>query len=114
MNPVKTGGFYSPEEHDQLRNIAKIETGKDPGAAVRLVTNNEKDNKDRSSKRYLKIQLQNNSTEIQETKNSYFSVVSEKVNRHCFFGVEIKVESPYLSPYKKKQKLKTRRMKTSS
>jgi len=53
--------------------------------------------KDHSSKRYLKIQLQNSSTEIRETKNSYYSVVSEKVNRHCFFGVEIKVERQNIS-----------------
>ncbi len=105
--PGKNRWFYSPEEHDQLRNIAKIETGKDTWAALSVwLQITKEDNKDRSSKRYLKIQLQNNSTEIQETKNSYFSVVSEKVNRHCFFGVEIKVESPYLNPYKQKTEAK--------
>ncbi len=53
-----------------------------------------------ATKRYLKIQLENTSDPFQEDEKHYFSIVTEKVNQRCFFGVEIKVESDLLAPYR--------------
>lgn len=55
-----------------------------------------------SNKVYLKVQLENTSSPFEETNNMYFSIVSEKVNERCFFGVQIKVESRYLTDYQEK------------
>ena len=58
-----------------------------------------------SNKVYLKVQLENTSSPFEETNNMYFSIVSEKVNERCFFGVQIKVESPYLTDYQEKNSI---------
>lgn len=51
------------------------------------------------SKHYLKVQLENTSTPFEENNEHYFSIVTEKVNERCFFGVQIRIESPLLAPY---------------
>lgn len=51
------------------------------------------------SKIYLKVQLENCSTPFEEDSNHYFSIVTEKINERCFFGVQIKIESKLLTAY---------------
>ena len=55
-----------------------------------------------SNKIYLKTQLENSSTPFEESPDHYFSIVTEKVNERCFFGVQIKIESPLLAPYQER------------
>ena len=55
-----------------------------------------------SSKQYLKVQLENSSSPYEEDDGHYFSIVTEKVNERCFFGVQIKVESEILVPYQER------------
>lgn len=52
-----------------------------------------------TKKVYLKVQLENSSSPFEEDDNHYFSIVTEKVNERCFFGVKIKVESNLLTAY---------------
>ncbi len=54
------------------------------------------------NKTYLKVQLENSSTPFEEDSKHYFSIVTEKVNERCFFGVQIKVASNLLSPYQER------------
>lgn len=51
------------------------------------------------NKQYLKVQLENTSAPFEEDNEHYFSIVTEKVNERCFFGVQIKIESPFLTKY---------------
>ncbi len=55
-----------------------------------------------STKRYLKVQLENTSTPFEEDDDHYFSIVTEKVNERCFFGVQIMIESDLLTPYQER------------
>lgn len=96
--------YYTPEKYKQLEDIVEIPIGKDTRASLSMWLQVIKEHDGiNPSRRYLKVQLQNSSSEFVETDRSYYSVVSEKVNRYCFFGVEIKVESPLLSPYHQKK-----------
>lgn len=54
------------------------------------------------NKIYLKVQLENSSTPFEENSEHYFSIVTEKVNERCFFGVQIKIESKLLIAYQEK------------
>ena len=55
-----------------------------------------------TNKIYLKVQLENTSSPFEESDKMYFSIVSEKVNERCFFGVQIKVESSLLTDYQER------------
>lgn len=54
---------------------------------------------DSDNRRYLKVMLENTSTPFEEDLQHYFSIVTEKVNERCFFGVEVRIESELLCPY---------------
>ena len=54
------------------------------------------------NKQYLKVQLENTSAPFEEDNEHYFSIVTEKVNERCFFGVQIKIESPLLTKYQER------------
>jgi hypothetical protein len=97
--------IFSPKKHEKLRNVVLFRIGETEQASLSVwlqVTKNSRDND--SSKRYLKVQLENTSTAFEEDSKHYFSIVTEKVNQRCFFGVEIKVESNLLCPYRQPSK----------
>lgn len=54
------------------------------------------------NKIYLKVQLENSSTPFEENSERYFSIVTEKVNERCFFGVQIKIDSDFLTAYQER------------
>ena len=54
------------------------------------------------NKIYLKVQLENSSTPFEENSERYFSIVTEKVNERCFFGVQIKIGSKFLTAYQER------------
>lgn len=51
--------------------------------------------------KYLKVMLQNSTTPFIETQKDHYNAVNEEVNKSCFFGVKIEIESDYLEPYQK-------------
>ena len=48
----------------------------------------------------MKVLVVNDSTPFRETDKNYFSIVNEEVNKLCFFGIRIDLESEALSPYR--------------
>lgn len=98
--------IFSPKKYEKLSNIVSFNIGDTTDQASLSVwlqiTRNSRDHD--SSKRYFKVQLENTSTKFEEDGKHYFSIVTEKVNQRCFFGVEIKVESNLLSPYRQSSK----------
>lgn len=92
--------IYSPKKNPCLKGIVKEELDSTNFLALDLwlqVTINSKNKEDEDL--YLKILLQNTSTPFEEDKLHYFSIVTEGVNRLCFFGVRIDVKSDHILPY---------------
>lgn len=93
--------IYSPAKHKEL-NVALYECQEDDldvtlSFAVWLqITRSLHDG---SSRKYLKVQVENTSTPFVEDGKNYFSIVTEKVNRRSIFGITIRVDSELLSPY---------------
>lgn len=48
---------------------------------------------------YLKVLLVNSSTKVKDSEIKYFSIVTEKVNERCFFGMKVDISSPNLVEY---------------
>lgn len=92
--------IYSPKQNPCLKEIVREEVDSTHFIALDLwlqVTINSKDKDDKDV--YLKILLQNTSSPFEEDKLHYFSIVTEGVNRLCFFGVKIDVISDRFKPY---------------
>ena len=92
--------IYSPKKNPCLKEIVREEIDSTHFIALDLwlqVTINSKDKDDKDV--YLKILLQNTSSPFEEDKLHYFSIVTEGVNRLCFFGVKIDVLSDCIKPY---------------
>ena len=51
--------------------------------------------------KYLKVMLQNSTTPFTETLQDHFTIVNEELNKVCFFGIRIAVESDFILPYRK-------------
>lgn len=51
--------------------------------------------------KYLKVMLQNSTTPFVETQQNHYTIVNEELNKACFFGVKIEIESECIRPYKK-------------
>lgn len=94
---------FSPREYQSL-NIAFNDEG-EISKKLSVWIQITKLNKVSSSKRYFKVQLENTSTPFEENSEHYFSIVTEKVNERCFFGVQIKVESDLLKPYQERNSI---------
>ena len=54
-----------------------------------------------NSNHYFKVMLQNSTTPFIETPQNRYTIVNEELNKSCFFGVKVEVESEYIRPYKK-------------
>jgi len=101
LNTSKKKTFFSPRKIKSLNNIVSYKVDDNTQATLSVWLQVTKSNLETdSSKRYLKVQLENTSTPFEEDSKHYFSIVTEKVNQRCFFGVEIKVESKLLCPYR--------------
>lgn len=55
-----------------------------------------------NNKVYLKVQLENSTTTLEVDDGHYFSIVTERVNERCFFGVKIKIDSRFLTAYQER------------
>lgn len=51
--------------------------------------------------KYLKVMLRNSTTPFVETEQDHYTIVNEELNKSCFFGMKIEVESEYIRPYRK-------------
>ncbi|MCC8088863.1 MAG: hypothetical protein LIO79_06330 [Rikenellaceae bacterium] len=52
---------------------------------------------------FLKVLLNNSSTEVETDAQRYYSIVSERVNERCFFNIKVDISSKDLCPYKNLQ-----------
>lgn len=63
-----------------------------------------KDNRNQTNqKKYFKVMLKNSTTPFVETQQNHYTIVNEELNKSCFFGMKIELESEFLVPYKKEQ-----------
>lgn len=91
---------FSPKKNPCLKDVVKVEIDESHHLSLDLwlqKTINSKDEKDKDI--YLKVLLQNSSSPFEEDKLHYFSIVTEGVNKLCFFGVKIYIESNHIKPY---------------
>ena len=105
LSTLKSSGssnkvIYKPKNNPCLKDIIKKEIDSKHFLSLDLwlqATFNSKDKNDKNV--YLKILLQNTSSPFEEDKRHYFSIVTEDVNKLCFFGVRIDVISDQILPY---------------
>lgn len=89
--------IYSPQKNDCLKNVilVNIDNSEMLSLSVWLQLIKGKDDKT-----YLKILLNNSSTEVNTDEQHYYSIVSELVNEKCFFGIKVDASSKHLCQYK--------------
>lgn len=92
--------IFKADDHPALKDLVKYEIRKD----VYLSLNAWLQVLLYDDKYYLKVLLENNSTAVKENEIKYFSIVTEKVNERCFFGVKVDISSPNLIPYHRENK----------
>jgi len=101
LNTTNKKTILSPRKIKALSNVVSYKVDDNVQAALSVWLQVTKSNLEiDSAKRYLKVQIENTSTPFEEDNKHYFSIVTEKVNQRCFFGVEVKVESKLLCPYR--------------
>lgn len=95
--------IFRANDHNALKNIVKFEIRKD----VYLTLDAWLQVLQYRNQYYLKVLLENSSTPVKSNEVKYFSIVTEKVNERCFFGVKIDISSPNLIPYHRENKYET-------
>ncbi len=89
--------IYTPQKYTCLKDFFKVQITDtiaiSLSAWLQLI-------RTKNNKIYLKILINNSSTEVVTDNQRYYSIVSEIVNERCFFGVTIDVSSKYLCQYK--------------
>ena len=104
-NPVINKEIFKPAKYPSFKNIVSFKVADNVESTLSVWMEIAKDSRDLNScKRYIKVQVENSSTEFEEDNKHYFSIVTEKVNERCFFGMEIKVDSKDLLPYRTNSK----------
>lgn len=99
--------IFSPRNNPCLKSIVKEDVDNNHFLSLDLwlqKTINSKNKEDKAV--YLKVLLQNSSTPFEEDKLHYFSIVTEGVNKLCFFGVKIDIISEYIRPYHERRRYK--------
>lgn len=104
-NPDINKEIFKPAKYPSFKNIVSFKVADNIESALSIWMEIAKDSRDLNScKRYIKVQVENSSTEFEADNKHYFSIVTEKVNERCFFGMEIKVDSKDLLPYRTNSK----------
>ena len=99
-NGFSTKKIYKPSDYDCLNHFFSVQVADNVNLALSAwlqVTRNSKDKTDKNL--YLKVLVVNDSPPFRETNKNYFSIVNEEVNKLCFFGIRIDLESDALSSY---------------
>lgn len=98
---------YKPEEYSSLNDIVSFivkdgeSKGKDSQASLSVFLQLISSNKNKNDKnKYLKVLLKNSSSDFIESDKNRFTIVNEALNKYCFFGVKIEIESDKLCPYR--------------
>ncbi len=103
---------YSPGTYPSLHNIVYVNANKrsNPDGEIEethlslslwlQISHNLRDIEDDNL--YLKVLLKNDSSKVDESNSNRFSIVNEQVNKYCFFGIKIEIESDKLKPYRQK------------
>jgi len=91
---------FKADEYQALKEIVKYEIRQD----VNLSLNAWLQVLTYGDKYYLKVLLENDSTSVKKYEVKYFSIVTEKVNERCFFGMRVDISSPNLVPYHRENK----------
>ncbi len=92
---------YKPDQYEKLKDIVKYEAGKDKYASLSVYLQLIGSHKEANDKnKYLKVLLKNSSSDFLESKKNRYTIVNEALNRLCFFGVKIEIESEKLAPYR--------------
>lgn len=94
---------FKADEYPALREIVRYEIRQD----VSLSLNAWLQVLQYGDKYYLKVLLENKSTAVKTNEVKYFSIVTEKVNERCFFGVKVDISSPNLVPYHRENQYET-------
>lgn len=97
---TKSKTIYRPDGSNSLKDIVSIPIGEDLVLSLSAwlqLTYNTKNKNDR--RKYLKVLLENTSSPFIEDRLNYFSIVNEKVNQLCFFGINIDIVSEQFRPY---------------
>ena len=104
LNKVGNKVIYSPREHENLNILfgSNNEEKTDYLRKLSVWLQVTRLANSSTNKVYFKVQLENSSTPFVESSDHYFSIVTEKVNERCFFGVQIKIESDLLAPYQER------------
>lgn len=89
--------IYSPKKENCLKDIITVKINETTNISLSVWLQLIKLYDDRT---YLKILLNNSSTEIITDSKHYYSIVSEMVNERCFFGIKIEATSKHLCSYK--------------
>ncbi len=91
---------FKADEYPALKEIVKYEIRQDVNLSLYAWLQVLK----YGDKYYLKVLLENKSTSVKKNEVKYFSIVTEKVNERCFFGVKVDISSPNLVPYHRENK----------
>lgn len=91
---------FKADEYPALKEIVKYEIRQDVNLSLNVWLQVLK----YGDKYYLKVLLENKSTSVKKNEVKYFSIVTEKVNERCFFGVKVDISSPNLVPYHRENK----------
>ena len=86
---------FKAEEYPALKNILKYNIRKDIYLALDVCLQVIRE----GEKYYLKVLLVNTSTPVKSSEVRFFSIVTEKVNERCIFGIKIDISSPNLVEY---------------
>jgi len=102
----KSKKVYKPSLEPALKNVVEFVIDDSTKASLSVWLQLTKDTRNTSNtSTFIKIQIENTSTKFKNDPKHYFSIVTEGVNQLSFFGIEIRVISKYLSPYKRTSEL---------
>lgn len=98
---------YTPEDGCQnlkliidnySRKISNVDRNIEMSLSVLLQIT--KDNRNTANRnKYFKVMLKNSTTPFVETQKNHYTIVNEELNKSCFFGMKIELESEFLEPY---------------
>ena len=93
--------IYSPQKYEDLNLVLEGDNEDESTLILKLSVwlQLTRSLKAGSTKKYIKVQVENTSTPFTEDANHYFSIVTERVNERCIFGINIRVDSEFLTPY---------------
>ena len=92
---------YRPEQYPKLKDIVSFQVDDQKHASLSVYLQLISSHKEvDDNNKYLKVLLRNSSSDFIESEKNRFTIVNEALNKLCFFGVKIEIESEKLCPYR--------------